>query len=327
MKKITILEPGAWGTALGIILSKEYKIVFWYKSSSLALRIKKAGENDRLPGIKIPKEVNISSDLKKTIKDACLAVVASPSFSFRKTINALKRIKNLPPILGIAKGIEKESLKLPSQVLEEVLGNIPYAHLSGPGFAKEVARGKRTKEVLASKDEALLRRLKKAFQIKPFSIFTTTDLIGVELAGTLKNALAIGISLVEASLTGAKLDRIKKKLIYYALEEMIELGQAMGARKETFLGPAGIDDLILTATNPLSRNFQFGKRLLHDSKKMREEIKQRKITVEGFNNICALHRLAKIYKLNLPMIEEIYKVIYKKIYPKRTVKNLISLVE
>jgi len=342
MKKVAILEPGAWGTALGILLSKKgdatkvssspfanarvNEVSFWYENKELALKLFKNRENEKLPGIKIPRKIFILSDLRKAIKEANLIIIASPSFNFRKTLLSLKSFGNLPPLLGIAKGIEKETLKLPSQIVEEIFGKIPYAHLSGPGFAKEIIRGKPAKEVIASRDGKFLKQLEKLFKIKPLEISTTTDLVGVQLAGALKNALSIGISLAEAGLQGSEIEKIKKGLIYLGLREMIKIGKTMGARRKTFLGPAGLGDLILTSTNPLSRNFQFGKAILLDAETMRKDIRERKITVEGFENVFAFYKLGKIHKLDLPMINEIYKVIYKETSPQKAVENLKKLV-
>ncbi len=326
MKKVAILEPGAWGSALGILLSRVNGVSFWYENSEFSTKLSKFRENERLPGIKIPKKIFILSDLRKVIEKTDLIIIASPSFNFRKTLLSLKSFGNLPPLLGIAKGIEKETLKVPSQIVEEIFGKIPYAHLSGPGFAKEIIRGKPAKEVIASRDEKFLKQLEELFKIKPLEISTTTDLIGVQLAGALKNALSIGISLAEAGLQGSEIEKIKRGLIYLGLREMIKIGKVMGAQKETFSGPAGLGDLILTSTSPLSRNFQFGKAILLDAETMRKDIRERKITVEGFENVFAFHELGRMYKLDLPMIKEIYKVIYKKTSPQKTVENLKKLV-
>jgi len=340
MKKIAILEPGAWGSTLGILLSRKNTVNFWYEDSALSAKIDKFRENDKLPGIKIPKKIFISSNLEKIIKNSDLIINASPSFNFRKTLFSLRNFKKLPPLLGIAKGMEKETLKLPSQIIEEILGQIPYAHLSGPGFARQIVGGKPAKEVIASRNKKFLKELEELFKIKHrvrrsrakvkkkelsslLRVSTTTDLTGVQLAGALKNALAIGISLVEAKYQNPE---IKKALIHLGLEEMIKIGKVMGAKRKTFLGPAGSGDLILTSTNPLSRNFQFGQALFSDAKKLRKEIIERKITVEGFDSVFALHKLGKIHKLDLPMINEIYKVIYKKTSPEKAVENLIKLV-
>jgi glycerol-3-phosphate dehydrogenase (NAD(P)+) len=325
--KIAILEPGAWGTVLGILLGQDNKISFWYENPRLSLKLLQFRENEKLPGIKIPERIFISSNLGKVIGKADLIIIASPSFNFRKTLLALRNFKNLPPLLGIAKGIEKETLKLPSQIVGEIFGEIPYAHLSGPGFAREIIRGKPAEEVIASQNRSLLKQLKELFKIKPLEISISQDLIGVQLAGALKNALAIGISLVEASRPDPETKKIQKKLIYLGLEEMVKIGKAMGAKEETFSGPAGLGDLILTSTNQLSRNFQVGKAILLDAEKMRKNIKERKITVEGFDNAFAFYKLGKIYKLNLPMINEIYKVIYKKVSPEKTIKNLVELTK
>jgi glycerol-3-phosphate dehydrogenase (NAD(P)+) len=347
--KIAVLEPGAWGTSLGILLSQDNKVSFWYENKELALKLSEKRENERLPGIKIPKKIFILSNLEKIISDTDLIIIASPSFNFRKTLLKLKKCRarssvNFPPLLGIAKGIEKETLKLPSQIVEEIFGKILYAHLSGPGFAREIIRGKSAEEVIASQNRSLLKKLKELFKIKhrarrsrakvkkkePSSllkIFTTTDLIGVQLAGALKNALAIGISLVEAKIQNPKIGKLRENLIQLGLKEMIKIGKVLGAKRKTFLGPAGLGDLILTSTSSLSRNFQFGQAILLDAQKMRKEIRERKITVEGFDNVFALYKLGKIYKLDLPMINEIYKVIYQKVSPPKIVQNLIKLTE
>ncbi len=280
-----------------------------------------------MPEIKIPQKIFISSNLEKIIQSAELIIIASPSFSFRRTLLKLKRFENLPPLLGIAKGIEKETLKLPSQIVGEVLGKIPYAHLSGPGFAKEIIRGKSAEEVIASKNKGFLKKIKELFKIRPLKILITTDLIGVQLAGAVKNSLAIGISLVEVASLNPKNKKNRPKLIKLGLEEMIKLGKAIGAKEKTFLGPVGFGDLVLTSSSSLSRNFQFGKNIYLNAEKMRKNIQEGKITVEGLNNAWALHKLGKKYKLDLPMMDEIYKVIYKKISPRKTVENLIKLTE
>jgi len=324
--KILILEPGAWGTALGILLSKKSEVNFWYGNPQLALRLFQSRINEKLPGIKIPEKISIFSDLERAIEGQDLIVIASPSFNFRKTLLKLKRFKNLAPLLGVAKGIEKETLKLPSQIVEEILGKVPYAHLSGPGFAKEVVMGKPAQEVITSENRSLLKKLRELFKIKPFQISTTTDLIGVQLAGGMKNSLAIGISLVQAGLKQAWNKKIQQKLIKTGLKEMIKIGKAIGGKEKSFLGPAGLGDLILTSTTPLSRNFQFGQNLYFNAQKMRKEIRERKITVEGFDTTWALFKLGEKYKLELPMINEIYKVIYKKVSPEKTIENLIELV-
>ncbi|KPJ73652.1 hypothetical protein AMJ48_00345 [Parcubacteria bacterium DG_74_1] len=323
--RVAILEPGAWGTALGIILSRRNKVKFWYENRKLALKINRSRNNEKLPEIKIPQKILISPDLVKTIQAAELIIIASPSFNLRRTLLKLKEFKNLPPLLGIAKGIEKETLKLPSQVIEEILGKIPYAHLSGPGFARQIIRGKPAEEVIASENRLLLKKIKELFRIKAFQILTTTDLIGVQLAGAVKNSLAIGISLTEVANLGLDNKQNRPELIKSGLKEMIELGKAIGAKEKTFLGPAGFGDLVLTSSDPLSRNFQFGKSIYLDADKMRQDIREGKITVEGFNNTWALYKLGRKYKVDLPMINEIYKVIYKKVPPTKTVKNLIKI--
>ncbi len=326
MKKILVLEPGAWGTTLGILLSRKHKLSFWYEKPSLALKISKLRENERLPGVKIPEKILVSSKLEKVINNQDLVIIASPSFNFRRTLLKLKKFDKLPPLMGIAKGIEKESLYLPHQIVKKILGNVPYAHLSGPGFAREIIKGRKAKEVIASKDACLLEKLKKIFQIANFDISVTQDLIGLQLAGALKNVFSIGIGLIEAKNPIPEPKKTKKILFRLGLEEMIKIGEKLGAEAKTFRGPAGLGDLILTSS-PLSRNWRFGYDLFKNASETRKLAEEKIITVEGFDSSLSVFQLAQKHKIKLPFVSEIYKVVSGKVFPEKTIKNLIKLTE
>lgn len=322
--KIIVLEPGAFGTVLGILLSKKNEVIFWYQDAKLASQIAQVRINNRLPKVLIPKEILISSDFKKVISNANLLIVATPSYALHELLGKLKKYKNLPPLLGLAKGLENNSCLLPSQIVQKYLKEIPYAHLSGPGFANAIAQGKATKEIIASDDRFFLKEIKRIFSnIKILEIETTKDLIGLQLAGALKNVVAIGMGIAESEI---KEQSAREKLLAVGLEEMIKLGVAMGAKKETFQGSAGLGDLLLTSSDE-SRNYQFGKKIFSEEfLEIKKRIRGKKFTSEGFHSAKAAFLLGRRYKVSLPFINEIYYAIFKNRKPEKTHKNLLKLV-
>ena len=327
MKKITILEPGAWGITLGILLSRNHEVLFWYSDKDLAEEIGKNRENERLSGTKIPRKISVSSDLGKSLDRSDLIIIAASSFNFRDTVERLKKFGNLPPLLGIAKGIEKGTCLLPSQIVKDVLGErVSYCHLSGPGFAKEIILGRKAQEVIASENPEILGDLKELFTVSPLEIFTTQDVIGLQLAGAFKNVISIGIGLIEAKNPVPAPEKTKKTLITLGLEEMIKLGRKLGAEEKTFRGPAGLGDLILTAS-PLSRNWQFGREIFKYCPAILQAAKEKKSTTEGFNSVSGVLQLAKKYSIDLPIISEIHKVIYGEISPTEAIENLVTLTK
>lgn len=326
-KIISILGAGAMGWAIAYLIStyQRGKVKLWDRDPELISEAKRILKNFKYsnPEIEMPKEVILLTELEETVKDSNLIVLAVPSFAVREMCQRISTF-SLPPILMISKGMEKETSLLPFQVIEEVLGRKDILHLTGTGYGKEVHKKIPTTEALASRDENLLKEVKDLFENDWLTIKTLTDLLGAQLAGALKNVMVIGIGMAES---GRNNPEIRTNLIKEGVKEMVSLGQLMGAEEETFWGPAGKGDLELSA-DPLSRNYKLGQALAEKGiDEVQKELKEKGITVEGFHTAWAVHQLTKKCELSLPMIGEVYKVIYEKKNPRLSVNNLIDLTK
>lgn len=326
-KTVSILGAGAMGWAIAFLIStyRKGKVKLWDRDPKLISELKETRKNTKYsdPDIELPKEVLLLTDLEATIRDSNLVLLAVPSFAVRETCQKISGFP-LPPILMISKGMERETSLLPFQIVEEILGKKDILHLTGVGFAKEVHKKIPVTEALASRDKNLLREIKDFFETDWLTIKTSADLLGVQLAGALKNVMVIGIGLAE---DGEENPEVKTKLIEEGFQEMIRLGEVMGANEETFWGPAGKGDLEISA-DPLSRNYRLGQALLEKGlNEVQKDLKERGITVEGFHTAQAAYQLAKKHRVRLPLIEEVYKVIYEGKSPELSAKELIKLAK
>lgn len=324
-KTISILGAGAMGWGIAYIIStyQKGKVKLWDRDSELISEIKKTRKNLKYssPEIVLPEEVLLLTNLEETIKNSEWVLLAVPSFAVREMCQRIADF-SLPPLLMISKGMEKETSLLPFQIIEKVLGKKDILHLTGAGYGKEVHKKTPVTEALASKDENLLKKFKSLLETDWLTIKTSTDLLGTQLAGALKNVIVIGIGLAE---TGKENPKLRTKLIEKGIQEMIKLGKVMGAEKETFRGPAGKGDLEISA-DPLSRNYRLGQALVEKGiDEVQKDLKEKGVTVEGFHTVWAIHHLAEEYRLKLPMIEEVYGVIYEGKEPKLSIRELIKL--
>jgi glycerol-3-phosphate dehydrogenase (NAD(P)+) len=290
-KTIGILGAGKWGKTLAKKLANSHKVKLY--SKDLKTPFLKRGNLEYFQKI-------------EKLKDSDLFIIAVPSFAIREVLNNFKPFYSGQPILGVSKGLEKETGLFCSQIVREILGKTIYGHLSGPSFAEEVAKGKPAIFSLALADFSQKKYFKEIFKLKNFQIEITTDLIGVQIAGALKNVIAIASGLADSLGYG---ENFRAILILKGLKEMQILGKSLGAKEKTFLGPCGLGDLILTGTSKKSRNYSFGKNF-----KKRKKIKE---TIEGIPTSFASYHLAKKFNLNLPIIEGVYKIIYKNLAPEK----------
>jgi len=314
-KQISIIGAGAMGQAIAVLIAenKKGKVRLWDRNSRLINKIKMER------GINFPEEIELVTDLSKTVEGSDLIILAVPSSAIRDVCQKISGY-HLSPILMISKGMERKTSLLPFQVAKEVLKKNDILHLSWSRFAEDIYKKIPTTEILASEDEDLLKRFPSFFETGWLKISTSTDLLGIQLAGALKNVIVIGMGLAER-----KNSKIKENLIEEGVREMIRLGKAMGAKKESFEGPAGRINLELSA-NLRSRNYCLGQTLFEkDRAETQKELKEKRITVEGLDTTWAIYRLTKKYGLELPMIEEVYKVIYEGKDPKMSAENLINL--
>lgn len=327
IKTISILGAGAMGWAIAWIISvyRKGRVKLWDRDPNLISGAKKTRINTKYsnPEIKLPEEVILSNNLEETLKNSDLIVLAVPSFAVREICQRISDF-SLPPILMISKGMEKETSLLPFQIVEEVLGKRDALHLTGTGYGKEVHKKIPTTEALTSENERLLEEVKNLLETDWLTIVPSTDLLGTQLAGALKNVMVIGIGLAEG---GKENPAVRTKLIEESVQEMIRLGKAMGAEEKTFWGPAGKGDLELSA-DPLSRNYKLGKSLIEKGlDEVQRDLQEKGIMVEGFHTAWAACQLAKKHGVQLPIVEEVYKVIYERKDPKLSAGKLIELAK
>lgn len=333
MKKIAIAGGGAMGLALATVLSSHNSVSLWIRDKKRAKETAKKRENKKhLPGVKIPESVFISSSLAEVIEDADLVIIAVPSFNMRDVVNLLKglfgeEVEKWPLLVGLSKGMEKKTLKLPSQIVEDIFGSIgiPYSHLAVLGFASEIARGRPTTEVLASTDPVLTRQIKDILESRRFHILSSDDLVGVQLGGTLKNILTIGIAIGEAT---QKDPRIRSKLLPSAIEELVRIGTALGGSPETLNDLSGEGDLILTSSSSLSRSYLVGRRLIKEGiLPIKQEIEKRRLTSEGWESVQAIYQICLERNIDAPIVTEVYKVIYEGKPAEEAAEAMVRLVK
>lgn len=333
MRKVAIAGGGAMGIALAAVLSGNNEVSLWIRNKRQARQTAKKRENKKhLRGVKISESVFISSNLAEVVEGADLIIVAVPSFNVRDVMNLLKglfgkKVEKWPMLVGLAKGMEKETLKLPSQVVQDIFGTIgiPYSHLAVLGFASEIARGRPTTEVLASTDPALAQQIKEILESDRFQILLSDDLAGVQLGGTLKNVLTIAIAIGEAT---QKDPEIRSKLVSSAVDELVRIGAALGGAPETLKDISGRGDLILTSSSSLSRSYLVGRRIYKEGiLPIKNEIEKRRITSEGWESVKAIHQICEERGIEAPMVSEVYRVIYEGRSAEEAAEALVSMVK
>ena len=334
MKKvIAILGGGAFGTALAIVLSQKNLVRIWVRKKKMARKIQRTRENKQyLPGVKIPDQVVISSDLEEVIEGADLIVLAVPSFGIRDVLEGVKKVsefmgKDLSPIITLAKGVEKNTLKLPSEVVEDVckIGKVPYFHLSGPGFARDIAEGKEVTEVLASANKDLALELQQILETPQFRIVFSDDIIGLQAGGALKNILAIALAIVEE--VSGEDQEIKSKMFSLCMEELLRVGISLGGSRDG-LSSAEKDFLLSAEKASPSRNVIAGIMMIKEGfPKIKEEIRKKKITSEGISSAEAVYQLCKERGIEAPIIREIALIVSEEQTPEQGARNLVELAK
>ena len=326
-KTFTVLGAGAMGWGIAYIVSSYQKarVRIWDRDPKLIAEAEKTRINTKYssPEIRMPEEVTLSPDLGEAVKDSDFILLAVPSFAVREMCQRISEF-SLPPLIMLSKGMEKETSLLPFQIAEEILGKQDILHLTGAGYGKEVHKKMPAREALISRNEALLEQVKTLLETDWLTIETSTDLLGAQLAGALKNVMVIGIGLAEG---GKENSDIRAGLVKEGVQEMKELGKAMGAKEETFEGPAGKGDLEISA-DPLSRNYRLGQSLLEKGlDEVQKDLKEKGITVEGFHTAWAAYQLSGKHSVRLPIVEEVHEVIYERKDPKVSAEKLIELIK
>ncbi len=318
--KTAVLGAGAWGTALARLLCDEKNsVTLWGHNVEHLEDLRATQHNERyLPGIKLPPELRLETDLQRAIDNAELIVVAVPSKAFRPVTSSLKDFSGIT--VSVTKGIEHASGLTMCGVLAENSPGAKLAALSGPSLALEVARGVPTAIVAASNDAATATAVQKLFHRPTFRVYTSLDLNGVELGGALKNVIAIAAGVCDGLGFG---DNSKAALVTRGLAEMRRLGVACGAQSGTFPGLSGLGDLMVTCFSKLSRNRTFGERLGRGEKV--DAILANAVSVaEGYPTAKSAHALARKLKIETPIIDEIYAALYEGKLPAKALQDLTA---
>lgn len=323
-KSVAVIGAGAWGTALALVLAKNNSAVnLWEYFPDYAQELATSRENRKfLPGIPIPDQVMITNDLATAIKGCDIVVLVVPSQSLRSVVEKIKATEQLPRIMVTAsKGVEKNSLARMSEIIaNEFSGRVELGVLSGPSHAEEVARQLPCTVVAAAKQKVIAEEIQDVFTNEHFRVYTSTDLVGVELGGALKNVIALAAGVVDGLRLG---DNAKAALLTRGLAEVSRLGVAAGARAETFAGLSGMGDLVVTCTSQHSRNRRVGE-LLGQGQQLEDILINMEMVAEGVETTRSAYQLGKRFKVELPIINEMYQILFEKKSAKSAVQLLMQ---
>lgn len=322
-QRIAILGDGGWGTTLAVLLSnKGYPVTLWGAFPDYIKIIQETRRNPKfLPGIKIPKQIKITSDLKTAVKDKEIVVLAIPSQYTRQVLKKIAgNFSKKSVFLSVTKGIEISSSMRMSEVIRDELGKIKLAVLSGPTIAQEVAKGIPTTAVVASADKNTRKAIQEIFSTERFRIYTNPDVIGVELGGSLKNVIAIACGVSDGLGFGTN---TKAAILTRGLAEISRLGKAMGAKLHTFSGISGLGDLVTTCISQQSRNRSLGE-LIGKGRKLKEIYRHMQMVAEGVPTAKSAYALSLKYKIDMPIIHQVYCLLYKNKSPHQAVNDLMT---
>jgi len=310
MAKISVLGSGSWGLALALLLHNNgHEVLLWSARPENARKLREKRENpDRLPGVRLPDEIDVLTDLERALKDVDVTVLAVASPYIRSTAHKMAPfVCKDQKIVNVAKGIEEKTLKTLSEVIEEEIPQGNVAVLSGPSHAEEVGRGLPTTCVISAHSQETAEYLQSIFMSPVFRVYTTPDILGVELGGALKNVIALAAGTADGLGYG---DNTKAALITRGITEIGRLGKKMGAQMETFYGLSGIGDLIVTCASKHSRNRKAGY-LIGQGYTMEEAMKEVQMVVEGVYSARAARELAEKYEVEMPIITEVNRVLFE----------------
>ncbi len=322
--KSTILGSGAMATACSILLAEHpgQEVAVWVRNPDHAAEMTATRVNERLlPGVPIPDSVAITAQIDEAVADADFLIVAIPTKFLRESLTALRpALTKNRPVISVVKGIENETFLRPSQIIEDVLGSRAVVALSGPSHAEEIARRLPATVVAASGDVALARQVQEMFSNDRFRVYTNADLIGVELAGALKNVIGLAAGMCDGLGFG---DNAKSALMTRGIVEITRFGVALGAEPSTFNGLAGIGDLITTCISPYGRNRLVGERL-GKGETLEQITDQMEAVAEGVNTTRSVYDLAAQKGIEMPITNEIYAVLFEGKSPLEATQTLMQ---
>lgn len=310
MAKISVMGAGSWGTALAILLNNNgHQVILWSAlGDEVALLCEKRENPGKLPGVKIPEGILITKDEKLAMDQPDVVILAVPSPFTRSTSKRLAPyVRQGQIIVNVAKGVEEKTLMTLSEIIEQEIPCANVCVLSGPSHAEEVSRGLPTTCVVSSHKRATAEYLQEIFMSPVFRVYTTPDILGVELGGALKNVIALAAGTADGLGYG---DNTKAALITRGIAEIGRLGVKMGAKAETFAGLSGIGDLIVTCASVHSRNRKAGY-LMGKGYTMKQAMDEVKMVVEGVYSAKAAKELAEKYEVEMPIVDEVNKILFE----------------
>jgi glycerol-3-phosphate dehydrogenase (NAD(P)+) len=321
--RFAILGDGAWGTAIALHLARlaEHQVTLWSARAENGRLLQECRENVLLlPGVPIPPAVTLTMDIHEALAGADLLIAAIPTVYLRQTLQTVaSSLREVKPVLSLAKGLEIKTFLRPTEIIRQVLGVHRLAVLSGPSHAEEVSRGLPTTLVAASTDEDLARWLQQRFSTERFRVYTNADVVGVELAGALKNIVGIAAGISDGLGFG---DNAKAALLTRGLVEITRFGVALGAEYQTFSGLAGLGDLITTCVSRHGRNRHVGERLA-GGEPLSDILASMRMVAEGIYTARSVHDKAAKMGISMPITSEVYRVLYEGKDPLAAVNDLM----
>jgi len=319
---ITVIGAGAWGTALAISLATKHQVTLWARDAGQIEEMRAERRNERyLPDISLPVNLELSADFPAALVAADLVIVAVPTAGLRSTLQQIALSQRSFGVVWVCKGFEAETAQLPHQVVAEVLPErFQRGVLSGPSFALEVARGLPTALTFASTDEEFARSTAQALHHARLRIYVSSDVIGVEVGGAVKNVMAIASGICDGMGLG---HNARAALLTRGLAEINRLGLKLGGRPETLSGLSGVGDLILTCTGDLSRNRRVGL-LLAQQHDLQEILRRLGHVAEGVYTVREVHQLASQMGVAMPICEAVYRILYEQIPAAEMVVELLN---
>ncbi len=320
--KIGVLGAGSWGTALAVLLHENgHEVTLWsIDKREVAMIDEKREQVEKLPGVRIPDRIAVTNDVESSVAGKDILVMAVPSIFIRSTSKMIAPyVKEGQLIVNVAKGIEEETLMNMTDIIEDEIKQARVGVLSGPSHAEEVGRRIPTTVVAGAHDKKTAEEIQEAFMSPVFRVYTSPDMVGIELGAALKNVIALAAGIVDGLGLG---DNTKAALITRGIAEITRLGLAMGGRFETFIGLSGIGDLIVTCTSTHSRNHNAGY-LIGQGKSYQEAMDEVKMVVEGVYSAKAALALAKKYNVEVPITEQVNQVLFEGRPAKDAVTSLL----
>src|SRR5690625_727038 len=325
MAKVTVLGAGSWGTALSIVLADNgHEVNLWTQRDEQAEAINTTHKHEKYLAIMIPEQLKALHNLEEAVRNAEIILIVIPTKAIREVCKELNKIlRHSVTIIHASKGIEPGSLKRVSEMISEEMDHYAYEDivvLSGPSHAEEVAKRQPTTVTVTSINDENAKLTQDLFINESFRVYTSTDLIGIELGGALKNIIALGAGISDGLGYG---DNAKAALITRGLAEITRLGTSLGANPLTFLGLPGVGDLVVTCTSVHSRNWRAG-HLLGSGKSLDETLAQMGMVVEGVSTTKAAYQFAQKQHVEMPITSGIYEILFHDKEPKDVVENLMN---